>query len=167
VAVVPDGTQVTVKGKPVRVGADSITIDPGNEWLYFGPLTGTSLDRARTTDLRDTALPAEALAERVERFSNKPVSDGITIDDAGNVYITDINANGIGVVRPNGAYQRLVTDEQRLSWPDGFSTGPDGKIYVTVNQLHRSPFLNAGQKKPEPPLFLVRFTPLAPVTIGR
>jgi sugar lactone lactonase YvrE len=167
ISVAPDGVPITVEGKPVRVGVNSITIDPVNEWLYYGPMTGTSLYRVRTADLRDTALSSEALAERVERFGKKPVTDGITIDNAGNVYVTDINGNGIGVIRPGGAYEVLMTDEQRLSWPDGLATGPDGKIYATVNQLHRSPLLGAEQRSPEPPLLLVRFTPLAPVTIGR
>jgi hypothetical protein len=54
-----------------------------------------------------------------------------------------------------------------MLWPDGFSYGPDGYFYVTVNQLHRSAVLNAGEETSEPPFLVMRFRPLAPSAIGR
>ena len=33
----------------------------------------------------------EQLAQKVERFAKKSMSDGITTDDAGNIYISDLN----------------------------------------------------------------------------
>jgi hypothetical protein len=38
---------------------------------------------------------------------------------------------------------------------------------VTVNQLHRSAVLNAGQETSEPPFLVMRFRPLAASAIGR
>ncbi|MEO0869131.1 MAG: hypothetical protein AAFY17_11940 [Cyanobacteria bacterium J06642_11] len=66
------------------------------------------------------------------------------------MYVTDITNNAIGVVNPNGTYGVLYQDES-LSWTDGFSFGPNNKIYVTVNQLQRSPTLNQGNDLSEWP----------------
>ena len=81
---------------------------------------------------------------KVQRFGDKPMSDGITIDNAGNVYVTDITNNALGVISPEGKYKVLFQDE-KLSWTDGFATQSNGKLLVTINQLHRSPVLNGGE----------------------
>jgi hypothetical protein len=75
--------------------------------------------------------------------------------------------NAIGVTTPDGGYQILVRDDERMLWPDGLSYGPDGYFYVTVNQLHRSAVLNAGEETSEPPFLVMRFRPLAASAIGR
>jgi sugar lactone lactonase YvrE len=156
-------------GRPVdaRVAVNPITIDAEYEWVYFGAMHGTALHRVRTADLLDASLSEAALAARIERFGPKPPSDGISIDNAGNVYVTDVQANGIGVTRPDGRYQLLFSDPERLSWPDAISAGPDGFMYVAVNKLHRSAALNAGVNDSQPPYYIVRFQPLAPVSVGR
>ncbi|MGF1514367.1 MAG: L-dopachrome tautomerase-related protein [Elainellaceae cyanobacterium] len=163
---VVDGQLASLGGEPARVGVDSITVDPSNEWLYYGPLSGRSLYRIRTADLLDTSLTPDALAERVERFGDKPISDGITIDAGGNIYITDVTNNAIGVVQPNGEYRVLYQDEQ-ISWPDGFGFGPDNFIYVTVNQLHLSPALNGGEDASVPPYYILRFPSVEAGIVGR
>lgn len=168
VDIKPDGKVIKVDSKPVRVGSDSITLDTSSQWLYFGPMSGRSLYRIRTTDLLDRSLAATVLAEKVERYSDKPVSDGLTIDINNNIYVTDVNASAIGVIRPDRSYQILYQDKHFLSWPDGFSFGPNSEIYVTVNQLHRSPVLKSeGSQSAKPPFYLMRFKALAAGTVGR
>jgi sugar lactone lactonase YvrE len=121
----------------------------------------------RAADLHDASLSADALAKRVERFGRKPVSDGISIDGAGNVYVTDVEASGIGVIRPDGEYRLLFADKEKLSWPDAISAGPDNNMYVAVNKLHLSAKLNAGENASQPPYYIVRFPALAPTAVGR
>jgi sugar lactone lactonase YvrE len=82
----------------------------------------------------------------MERYGEKPPCDGISIDDAGNVYVTDVENNAVGVTSPDGSYRVLASDDGHLSWPDGFSFGPDGHLYVAVSQLHRSAVFNAGRR---------------------
>ena len=161
-----DGNEVTLGGEGARIGVNPITIDPSNEWVYYGPMTGRSLYRIRTNYLLDTALHSDDLANLVERFGDKPISDGITIDGGGNVYVTDITNNAIGVVDPSGTYQVLYQDED-LSWTDGFGFGPNNHIYVTVNQLQRSPALNQGIDDSVPPYYLLRFPALEAGVVGR
>jgi sugar lactone lactonase YvrE len=150
-----------------RVGVNPITIDVEYQWVYYGAMNGTALWRVRTADLVNSSLSAADLSVRVERFGDKPLSDGISIDSDGGVYVTDLAANGIGVVDTEGHYRLLVQDPQKLSWPDGMSGGPNGRMYVTVNQLHRSPPLNGGVNNAQPPFYIVSFQPLAPAVVGR
>jgi len=176
-SVVPEDVDMTVEGRtvtlgagsdaePARVGVNPIAIDPTNTWVYYGAMNGTTVYRVRADDLLNPALDREALAARIEVHGDKPVSDGITVDVAGNVYITDLGNNAVGVTRPDGSYERLIADE-RLLWPDGFAAGPDGHIYLTVNQLHRSPFLNKGENTAAPPYYVVRFDALGRTVVGR
>ncbi|MEM7667754.1 MAG: L-dopachrome tautomerase-related protein [Pseudomonadota bacterium] len=168
--MVIDGRVVTAGAgaarQPVRIALNPITIDPTDTWIYFGAMSGTSLYRVRARDLYDEALSHDALASRVERHGNKPFSDGITIDDDSNVYVTDLRNGAVGFTAADGTY-RILHDDARLSWPDGLAAGPDGCIYLTVNQLHRSAVLNGGEDISEPPFLIVRFAPQAPVTVGR
>lgn len=155
-------------GKAVaRTGVDGITIDPTSEWVYYGASQSLDLWRVRAADLVDRALTDAELAARIERYGDRPVCDGITIDSAGNVYITDLGNYAIGVVDASGAYRVLFRDEERLSWPDGMSFGPDGYVYVVANQLHLSPPFNRGEDLSSQPFYLLRFRSLAPGVVGR
>jgi sugar lactone lactonase YvrE len=168
VPMIIDGERRTMPdGSEVRIGVNPITIDSAGDWVYYGPMSGTSLYRIRTADLLNRDLSDERLGERVERYGDKPICDGITIDGAGNVYITDLTRNAVGVTKPDGTYEILHQDDRLLSWPDGFAFGPDNYIYATVNQLHRSPFLNEGRDESNPPFYIVRFPALAPGKPGR
>ena len=157
---------IALGGNPARIGANPISIDPQHQWVYFGAMNGTAVYRVNTRDLLNPSLSDEALAAKVQRYGDKPISDGITIDNAGNVYITSITDNSIGVTQANGQYKPLYTDAT-LSWPDGFAIGPNNTVYVTINELHRSPVLNNGENAATGKFAIYRFPALAPATTGR
>lgn len=150
-----------------RIGLDPIVMDPANEWVYYGSVHGTSVYRIRAADLLDRSLPNEELHARIERYGEKPPCDGISIDAAGNVYVTDLENNAVGVTAPDGSYRVLASDDGHLCWPDGFSFGPDGHLYVAVSQLHRSAVFNAGEETSQAPFEVMRLRPLAPSVVGR
>ncbi len=150
---------------PFRLALDPVTIDPAYEWVYWGALTGTAIYRARAADLANPGLSADALAARVEAYREKPVCDGISVDVEGNIYITDVGRNAIGVATAEG-YTVLASDP-RMVWPDGLAFGPDGHLYVTVNQLNRDSAQNAGVEAGEPPYYILRVRPLAASAVGR
>jgi len=168
-SVMPEaGLRMTIDGRTLGavIGLNPIVLDDESAWLYFGAMSGRSLWRIRTRDLLDTSLDDRSLGARVQRYADKAISDGVTMDSAGNVYISDLQASGIGVSRPDGAYEMLFSGPE-LSWPDAMSVGPDGFIYVAANELHRSAPLNNGVDATTPPYHVIRFRPLAPAEVGR
>ncbi|MEM1174417.1 MAG: L-dopachrome tautomerase-related protein [Pseudomonadota bacterium] len=116
----------------LRGGIDGIALT--DEWLYYGALNGSGLYRVRLRDLRDTNLPLVQMAARVERVSNKPLSDGMSADLAGNVYLTAVEHNALFRVDTRGKLATLVTDP-RIRWPDALSFGPDNWLYVADSAL--------------------------------
>jgi sugar lactone lactonase YvrE len=171
VSMVVEGRHITVadkQGKQVepRLGLNPIALDPTGEWLYFGSMNGRTLWRVRMEDVLNPQLSTEELGKLVKAYGQKAVSDGMSIDSAGNLYITDLGARAIGVTRPDDPYEIYIQDEL-LQWPDGLSYGPDGYFYVTVNQLHRHGVLNQNNSTVQPPFHVVRFKPLAPSAVGR
>lgn len=165
--MVIDNKQVTLGGQPARIGANPITIDHKNEWVYFAPMTSTAMYRVKTKDLLDTALTPSELTSRVETFGKKPISDGITIDNQGNVYITDITNNAVGYMDPKGKYHTLSTDDEVLSWTDGFANGNGKTIYITANKLHRSPVLNGGVDESQGKFYILSIEAKSAVSQGR
>ncbi|GAC31877.1 L-dopachrome tautomerase-related protein [Paraglaciecola polaris] len=154
-----DGTVITLGGEPVRLGVNPITIDPESNWLYFGAMSGTSIYRIKTDDLIDVSLDMSALENKIQRYGDKSLSDGITVDGGGNVYVTSVTQGAIEVTDSSGDSRTLYKD-QRIVWPDGFAHGPDNYIYFTVNELHRSPVLNAGKNASQGEFKVMRFPAL-------
>lgn len=138
-------------GAPVyhQYGLNPIAIDPQQSWVYFGAMGGTQIYRIPADVLADLSLTDAQRAQAIEEYREKPRTDGFTVDGKGNVYVTDVENNAIGVVREDG-YHILAQDE-RLSWPDGVALSQDGFLYVVANQLHNLPGLNQGQDTSKPP----------------
>lgn len=165
--MVIDGREVLLGGNPAKIGINPITVDPTNTWVYFAPMTASAMYRVRTTDLLNENLSDEDLAGKVERYGDKVISDGSTVDAQGNVYITAMTDNAIGVTKPDGTYEVLFQSDQDLPWPDGFSMGVDGYVYATINELHRSPVLNGGEDASLGTYRIVRFPALGTAISGR
>jgi sugar lactone lactonase YvrE len=152
-------TLVSPDGKgPARIGLNPITLSADGETLYFGAMNGTSWYALPTAMLRSHA-PQDKLSAAVRRVGPKPVSDGAATDAAGNHYFTDVNNNAIAMLTSTGKLKTIAEDDDLLSWPDSISIGPDGKLYVAVNQLHRTAFFNRGRDEGRPPYRIVAITP--------
>ncbi|MDJ0532787.1 MAG: L-dopachrome tautomerase-related protein [Xenococcaceae cyanobacterium MO_207.B15] len=176
-SVIPDDLDLIVDGVPVQIqqpdgtlirphlGVNGLVLDVNNEWLYFCPMHSKSMYRIKSEDLSNFDLSDAELAERVERYSDKPICDGISIDQDNNIYVGDLAANGIGVIKADRSYQLLIADE-KISWIDSFSFGPDGYLYCNSNQLHRSAPLNAGNNTSTPPYHILKLLPFAPGLVG-
>ncbi|QJT10077.1 L-dopachrome tautomerase-related protein [Oceanidesulfovibrio marinus] len=153
-----------------KVPVDPITIDASYDWLYYGPMHGTSLYRVRTSDLAEVFAgkrTEESLEKRVEKYGPKAPCDGITMDADGNIYITDIGNAAVGVLDTTDKYRILYRDPSLLDWVDGLANGADGYIYGTVNKLHRSAMLSGGTNSATPPFYVVRFPALGKTAPGR
>ncbi|HXC49858.1 MAG TPA: L-dopachrome tautomerase-related protein [Candidatus Limnocylindrales bacterium] len=143
---------------PLRIAVDSIALSRDGAWLYYGAVTGSRMYRIRASDLLDSTLDAGTLASRVEVFADKTLSDGLTTDDAGNVYLGDMEHSAIHRLHPDGRLETLLIDAH-LRWPDGFSFGPDGYLYVTCSALQQVLFRPDTEIRAGAPYQIWRFRP--------
>lgn len=139
------------KGDPVyhQYGLNPIAIDPQRNWVYYGPMGGKMIYRIPAAALANDMLSDAELEMQIEPYRAKPRTDGFTVDANGDVYVTDIENNAIGVVKSDGYH--VLAKDKRLSWPDGVALTQDGILYIVVNQLHNLPGLNQGKDASKPP----------------
>lgn len=150
----------------IRPGVDSIALSRDDQWLYYAPISNNHLYRVRTADLRNPALSAAQLAGQVETLAPKTMSDGLTSDDQGRIYLSDLEHSAIVRYTPEtGALETLIKTE-RLRWPDGFSFGPEGWLYVTGSSLHQVIGLPPSSVAAHAPYPVFRFQPGASAAAG-
>jgi len=134
VVVKTDGQELRrPDGRGVEFAADSIALSPDGHTLYWKALTGRTLYRIPTDALENTHLSEKELDARVERVAVTEPTDGLWTDRRGRLYLSAIEQNAVKV-RDGDRVTTLVQD-QRLRWPDTFSEGPDGTIYVTSSRI--------------------------------
>jgi sugar lactone lactonase YvrE len=135
-------------GRPVLFAADSIALSTDGAWLYWKPLTGTTLYRIDTEALTGKGLAGEDVSSRVQSYGKVGPTDGLWISrradtDSDILYITSIEDNAVKARNlsqgPTGSLRTVVQDP-RLRWPDTFSQGPDGSLYVTTSRIQDSAF---------------------------
>ena len=148
----------------LRGGIDGIALGP--KWLYYGALSGAGLYRLQLRDLRDRSLPRGQLANRVERVSDKPLSDGMSIDIDGNVYVTDVEHNSIFITGP-GRVPRTLLRSREIRWPDALSFGPEGYLYVADSALAELVLQSREHIEASGPYKVFRFKPGTAGTPGQ
>jgi len=142
-------------------GADGIAISPDGETLYFCPVASRYLYAVPTARLRDQGPASELLAEAsVMNLGQKGHADGLESDSNGLVYAGSIETNSIVIFNPANASVSTYARDPRIGWPDTFSAGTDGYLYVTANQLFRMPGMTGGVDLRQKPFVLYR-VPLA------
>lgn len=139
----------------LTVASDGIALSSDGKTLYFCPLSSRHLYAVPTALLRDPGVSDAELEKAVVDLGEKGASDGLEADADGAVYAGDYEHNAIRKRLPDGRWQTLVEDS-RVLWPDTLSIGPDGYLYFTANQLHRSAGFNDGQDKRVKPYSLMR-----------
>ena len=139
----------------LTVASDGIALSSDGKTLYFCPLSSRHLYAVPTALLRDPGVSDAELEKAVVDLGEKGASDGLEADADGAVYAGDYEHNAIRKRLPDGRWQTLVEDS-RVLWPDTLSIGPDGYLYFTANQLHRSSGFNDGQDKRVKPYSLMR-----------
>lgn len=163
-SVLPEDYVITVEGEPqvklgifaIRPGVDSIALDRRGEWLYYAAMTSRYFWRVSTRDLGDERLSAAQLAGRVERLDGKTVSDGITIDDRDTIYVSNPEHSAVHTFDREGRIRTLFRD-RRLRWPDGFSFGPRGYVYVTCSALQHVILESEAAVRAHAPYHVFRF----------
>ena len=119
--------------------------------------------RIALADLVNPQLSAEELSARVEYYAPKPLSDGFSVDPAGNVYVTDVEHNSVYVVGHDRKPRTLIRSES-IRWPDGLAFGPDGWLYISDSALPELVLKPREHIERQRPFRIFRFRP---VTTGR
>jgi len=133
-------------GRPVLFAADSIALSSDGAWLYWKPLTGTTLYRIQTAALIGNGLSGEDVGGQVQPYGKVGPTDGLWIGrGTETLYLSSIEDNAVKArdlaAGPDGRIRTVVQDP-RLRWPDTFSQGPDGSLYVTGSRIQDSAFFN-------------------------
>jgi sugar lactone lactonase YvrE len=128
-----------------------IAIDPNNKWVYFGALHGKKVYRVPAKSFDNEA----SLNADIEYYAPKSYSDGIAVDNHGNVFVTNIEQNELGLTNSKDGFKTIASLPEGQTWPDGLWL-KDGFLYSTVDQLNRVPALNNGKDDSMAPYIIVR-----------
>ncbi len=142
----------------LKAGVDGIAIDADNTWLYYGAINQSGLYRIAVRDLLDPLLPAGQLSNRVQRYSDKPMSDGLSSDIDGNVYVTDVEHGAVMLVDRDRRLTTLIKSSQ-IRWADGLSFGPDGWLYLADSAIPDLVLKSSEHIAQQGPYFIFRFRP--------
>ncbi len=141
---------------PVKIGATGITLAEQDRTLFWNRADELfSIPVAQLTDpaVTDADVDSAITAWPLRDFA----SDGLDHDDQGNVLLTDLAHNAVqSLDTATGSYQLLATDPD-ISWPDGVTVAPDGSVYVTSSQIHRSTMFGDTDER-NPPFAVLRLT---------
>ncbi|AWN44375.1 hypothetical protein DK389_05210 [Methylobacterium durans] len=157
-STMPDkSVTVTYDGKPLRrpdgrgvtFSADGIALSKDGGTLYWQAIKGKTLYSLPTDALTGWAtasLVPETLTDRnlsgkIKTVGENGVADGLLIARRdGRMYVTSPQDNAVKVRDLANGQAGLTTlvQDSRLRWPDTFSEGPDGTIYVTTSHIQDS-----------------------------
>lgn len=139
IPIVIDGKQwKRPDGSLGSADADGIALDSTGQFLYYQALTGVTLYRIETKWLRDETLSEQQLGEKVEKVATSGPADGLMFDPKGNLYLSGLQEKAIKRLLPDQKIDTLVQSPE-LDWPDSFTVGPDGFMYLTTSQIHLGP----------------------------
>jgi sugar lactone lactonase YvrE len=146
------GVVVRTDGKPLRYpdgrkvlfSADSIALSSDGAWFYWKALTGNTLYRIQTAALIGKGMAGEDVASEVQPYGKVGPTDGLWIArGTDTLYLSSMEDNSIkarNLAQGPGGAVRTVLQDPRLRWPDTFSEGPDGSLYVTTSRIQDSAF---------------------------
>jgi sugar lactone lactonase YvrE len=133
-------------GRKVSFAADSIALSSDGSYLYWKPLTGNHLYRIPSAVLETRGFAGQDVSGDVQPYGQVGPTDGFWIGRGSQtLFITSIEDNAVKArdlsQGPAGGL-RVVAQDPRLRWPDTFSQGPDGSLYVTTSRIQDSAFFN-------------------------
>ena len=75
--------------------------------------------------------------------------------------MSDPEHDAVNILHARGEFETLLRSPEKLRWPDGFSFGPDGQVYVTCSALHHVIFRSGSHQRASAPYEIYRFPGLA------
>ncbi len=142
----------------LKPGVDGITLSRDGKMLYFGAMTHDTLFRVPVAALATPTLARQA-GSAVQAVGKKPLNDGLSTDEQGHVYLTDVEHGGVMRMAPDGKLETLIRDEARIRWADALSFGPGGYLYVADSAIPDQMLQSRAHMQAKAPYFIYRFKP--------
>ena len=144
-------------GRQPAFAADGIAISNDGRTLYYQALTGKTLYPIDTALLRE-GVSENKRAAGVKTVAQTHVADGLWMSKAGTLYLS--STTDYSITRLSGSTIEPVLKDKRLRWPDTFSEGPDGRIYITASHIQDTMWFKPGA----PPSIRTQLFSFAPTT---
>ncbi|WP_375294327.1 SMP-30/gluconolactonase/LRE family protein [Caballeronia sp. PC1] len=120
-------------GRRVSFSADGIALTPDGRYLYWQAVKGKTPYRITTDALQNAQLSPQQVSARVEAVGIDGPADGLWFDERGRLYVSSVEHHGIHV--RDGERIDTLLRNHALMWPDTFSEGADGTIYITDSRI--------------------------------
>jgi sugar lactone lactonase YvrE len=153
-----DGFRAVCQGivrEGYKVGADGIAISADGSRIYYCPLSSRRLYSVDAEALLDRTLNDDLVAETVVHHGDKGASDGMESDTDGSLYVTAYEHSAVFKRDAAGNWSTVVHGPLLL-WPDTLALGANGYLYISINQLPRSPLFNDGVEDRLTPYLIIR-----------
>lgn len=152
--------QIPRPGQPItygQFGSDGIALSADGKTLYWKVVAGRSLYSIPTARLRATGPNSEVLAQgAIQDHGQTGVTDGMETDTNDFIYHGNMEQDAVSLFNPANGTDTLFVRDSRLNWIDTFSTGFDGYLYFTSNQLVFGPGFFPGTDRRQRPFALWR-----------
>ncbi|MBB3196797.1 L-dopachrome tautomerase-related protein [Roseateles terrae] len=148
------GKDIQFQGTPAQVGVNPITLSADRKTVFFGAMNGQHWYEVPAALLHPGVSDSQTAAA-IRIIGDKPVSDGAATTKDGRHFFTNLNESGIDQLDARGRLTPVVRDP-RLDWPDSVHHFDGGWLYVSVNQLYRTPAFTGGADEGKPPYRVMR-----------
>ncbi|KAB0796208.1 hypothetical protein PPYR_10269 [Photinus pyralis] len=145
-----DASEFTVDGliNEGMVPVDGIALEPmpakrkGNRMVYYCALSSYSLYAISASILKNEELCKSGEWRRDVEYIGKKrsQSDGLVMDNKGNLYYGLLSRYGVGkwnIKKPLQSAKNIDVNKKKFVWPDSFTFDTDGHLYVLANGINK------------------------------
>lgn len=150
----------------LKPGIDGITLARDGKSLYYGAMAHDTLYRIPVSALASREAAQQA-ASAVQAMGKKPLNDGLSSDDQGNIYLTDVEHSSVMRQGADGKLVTLIRDDERIRWADALSFGPNGYLYLADSAIPDQMLRSQSHMQARAPYFIYRFKPGASAVSGQ
>ncbi|MDH5476545.1 MAG: major royal jelly family protein [Cyclobacteriaceae bacterium] len=140
----------------LKPSIDGIVVDREGEYVYYAAMAHDKLFRVSTSFLHD--FSRDDIWKNIEEIGTKPLSDGLSIDTLHNIYLADVEHNGIARLSPDGKLTTIIKDK-RIRWADGLSFGGNGYLYFNDSAMPHQMLQSQSHIKENSPYTIFRIKP--------
>ena len=132
------------KGQSKKMHNNHLELTPDGKTLFYKPPFGYNWFQVSTEDLTNETMTESELGNKVLTSWKTMPTGGTTMDDAGNIYLMDIERQTIWQQNSaDGSWTLLIHDE-KITWGDASDVSADGFLYIPMSQINRFASSNNG-----------------------